>query len=276
VSSRPGATSAGRAAEALVAALRDPQTPLVAIKPLAEALAAVGGRLTPAEAASHAQQAVAVLDSLWAARTSPIDRAFLAQALAAVWARLDPAEATAHARRVAADLEEAFRDANPAFFEHPCLVGALAAVYAHLPAAEKVARATAVADALVVALRRPRNGLTTVAIHSEELATLCVHLDRAGAVRVADTLLTVLGDPEVRRYRLEFGEKMFKKVAARLDEQDLQRLLDHPLAAGRLQRHILDVLAGAKNRRFRNAWDYLDWADRQGRVHRPEPLRRRD
>src|SRR5262249_17543343 len=37
----PGATSAARAAEALVAAIRDPQTPLVALKPLAEALAAV-------------------------------------------------------------------------------------------------------------------------------------------------------------------------------------------------------------------------------------------
>jgi hypothetical protein len=42
--------------------------------------------------------------------------------------------------------------------------------------------------------------------------------------------------------------KVFKQVAARLDESDLQRLLEHPLAAGRLQRPILDLLANSKDR----------------------------
>jgi len=53
-------------------------------------------------------------------------------------------------------------------------------------------------------------------------------------------------------------ERVFKKVAARLDERDLRRLLEHPLAVGRLQRVVLDFLAASKERSFRNTWDYLD------------------
>jgi hypothetical protein len=54
---------------------------------------------------------------------------------------------------------------------------------------------------------------------------------------------------------------MFQTIAARLDEPDLQRLLDHPLAAGPFQRALLDIPAGWKNRSFRNTWDYLDSAE---------------
>jgi hypothetical protein len=60
-------------------------------------------------------------------------------------------------------------------------------------------------------------------------------------------------------------ETMFKKVAARLDERDLQRLLDHHPAVGRLQRALLDVLAGSKKRSFRNAWDCLDGTESNGK-----------
>jgi hypothetical protein len=49
-----------------------------------------------------------------------------------------------------------------------------------------------------------------------------------------------------------------------LDERDLQRLLDHPLAVGRVQRVLLDCLARSKNRSFRNTWDYFDSAESTG------------
>jgi hypothetical protein len=218
-------------------------------------LAAVSGQLPPTEAAFHAKQAVEVLDSLWVARTGRLDRATIAEA--AVWTRLGPREAAARARRAATELEKAFRDANAANHEHQRLAEVLAAVYAHLDPAERATRANAVADALLAAL--PRNDVPTSAQLSQALAALCVHLDRPGVVRVADALLTVLGEPEVRRHRFEFPEETVKKVAARLEESDLQRLLDHPLAAGRLQRVILDVLGGLNQRRFRNTWDFLDW-----------------
>jgi hypothetical protein len=229
------------------------------LKPLAEALVAVSGQLPPADATSHANQAIDVLGSLWVARTSPLDRAFLAEALPALWTRLDPRDAAAHARRVAAHLEVASRDAIDDSREFYRLVDALAAVYGPLDLAERAARGNAVADALIAALRSPKNQLGTIYQLSRALAVLCVHLDRPGAVRVADALFTMLGDPYVQRNGPAFEERMFKTAAAQLDERDLEHLLDHPLAGGRLQRVILDVLGDAKHRHFRNTWDYLDW-----------------
>jgi hypothetical protein len=264
VCGRPGTRNAARAAEALAAAIRDPQTPLNSFIPLAEALAAIGGQLTPKEASSQAKQTVAVLDSLWVARTAPLERAYLAKALAAVWTRLGPDEAAAHARKAAADLEDAFRDANAARNAPLGVAEALAAVYGHLGPAERVTRANAHADVLVAALRRPRSDPMTIGPLSAELAGLCVHLDRPGVVRVADALVAVSGEPDVLRYRTQFSEERLKKVAVRLEEPDLQRLLDHPLAAGRLQRVILDVLGGSKHHHFRNTWDYLDWTESVG------------
>jgi hypothetical protein len=255
---RPGARRAGRAAEALVAAIRDPQTSIDLLKPLAEALAAVSGQLPPPEASSHVNRAVDALDSLWVARTGPLDRAYLAEALAALWKCLDPGVAAAHARRAAAQLEAAFRDAKDNSREPYRLVDALAAVYGPLDPAERAERANAVADALVAALRRPRNNVGTNNQLSKALATLSVHLDRPAAARVADALFTALVDPDVESITFLFQERMFKTVAARLDERDLDRLLDHPLAGGRLQRIILDALGERKKCTFRNVWDYLD------------------
>jgi hypothetical protein len=265
VSGRPGATGAARAAEALAAAIRHPQTPLASLKPLASALAVVSGRLPPKEAASRANQAVDALDSLRVARMAPLDRASLAEALAAVWTRLDPTDAAARAKKAAADLEDALRDSEAAPNEISGLATALSAVCNHLDPAERSARANAVADALVAALRRPRNDLAKLTYLAEPLARLCAHLDRPGAVRVADALLTVFGDPQVQQFPFVLHERAFKKVVARLDERDLQRLLEHPLAVGRLQRALLDVLAGSKNRSFRNTWDYLDATESNGK-----------
>src|SRR5262249_10836958 len=74
VCGRPGAKSAARAAEALTATIRDPRTPFGLLRPLAEALAAVAGQLTPTEASPHVNQAAAALGSLWVGRTKPLDR----------------------------------------------------------------------------------------------------------------------------------------------------------------------------------------------------------
>jgi hypothetical protein len=255
---RPGATGAARAAEALTAAMRDPQAPLTTLKPLAAALARVSVRLPPKDAPSYANQAVEVLDSLWVAKTASLDRASLAEALASVWTCLSPTDAAARAKRAAAELEAALRDSKVAPNQIGSLATALSAVYNHLDPAERSGRANAVADTLVAALRNPRNDPWTTSQHWEALATLCAHLDRPGAVRTADILLAILDDPNVQQVPLVLYEKMFRRIAARLDERDLQRLLDHPLAVGRLQRLLLDVLAGSKNRSFRNTWDYLD------------------
>jgi hypothetical protein len=255
---RPGATEAPRAAEALGAAIRDPQTPLATLKPLAAALAVVSGRLPSKEASSHANQAVDALDSLWVAKTAPLDRASIAEALAALWTCLGPTAATAGATRAAADFEDALRDSKAAPNEIAGLAMALSAVYTHFDSAERRGRANAVAEILVAALGKPRNESFTISRLSEALASLCAHQDRAGAVRAANALLAILDDPNDSNFRFYLPSKMFKTIAARLDERDLQRLLDHPLAAGPLRRALLEVVGGSKNRSFRNTWDYLD------------------
>jgi hypothetical protein len=257
VAARPGATNAARSAEALGAALRDPLTALSTLKPLAAALAVVSGRLPPREAASHTKGAVDVFDSLWAAKTAPQDRAFVAEAMAAAWKCLGTADAAARAKRVAGDLEGALRDSKAAPYELYRLAEALSAVYPHLDPAERSGRVNAVADALVAAIRRTRNDRPMILFLSDALAMLCAHLDRPSAVRLADALFVLLDNPNDSQFRLLLPEKLFRRVAARLDERDLQRLLDHPLAAGPLQRFLLDALAGSKNRSFRNTWDYL-------------------
>jgi hypothetical protein len=271
ISGRPGARSAARATEALVAALRDPQTPLSSLRPLAEALAAIGRQLAPMEAALQANRAIKELGSLGVAKTAPGERASVAAALAAVWTLLGPDEAIAHARRTADELENAFRHADLAMKERCILGEALAAVCGHLAPAERVKRTNAVADALIAALPRPGTDVLTLRVLSEALAALSLSLDRAGTVRVADALLTVLGENDFRAYQYDFCEEAFKKVVARVEEPDRQRLLDHPLAVGRPQRVILDVLGEAKHRHFRNTSDYLDWAGSRGNETAVQP-----
>ena len=197
------------------------------------------------------------------ARTAPRDRAYLAMALAAVWPSLGPA-AAAHAKRAAADLEDAFRDSIAPPIKIYSLGMPLAEVYNHLDPVERRGRANAVADLLAAALRKPKKGPIATSKISEALATTCAHLDRPGAVRIPDVLLAVLDSSHVRQFPFLSYEKTFKKIAARLDERDLQRLLDHPLAVGRVQRVLLDSLARSKNRSFRNTWDYLDATESNG------------
>jgi hypothetical protein len=272
---RPLATGAAHAAEALVAAIRDPKTPLAALKPLAKALAAVSGQLPPGEASSHTKQAVDALDSLWVAKAATPDRAAIVEALAAVWTRLDPADATARAKRAAADLEGMLRDPKAAPNQVIGPARALSAVCDHLDPAERDAHANAAADAVVAALQKPRNNWIVVAELSETLVTLYAPLGRPGAVRTADALLVLLDDPNLQldeslvvigKYQDRFAlfETAFKKVVTRLDERDLERRLEHYLAAGRLQRTLLDALPESKNRSFRNTWDYLDSAEANG------------
>jgi serine/threonine protein kinase len=268
VCGRPGTKSATRAAEALTVAIRDPQPPLVLLQPFAAALAAVSGRLPPAQASSHASKAAEVLGSLWIARTNHLDRASFAQAMAELSTHLSPLERAAHAKRMAVDLGDALKDAKVDPHEFSLLVRALTAVCSQMDSAEAEAHINSAADILVARFRKPKNPLQTRASLTGALAALSPRLDRNRLARLADSLFTALGDPDVPLFALEFHVKFhvnaFKKVAACMEERDLERLLEQPLAAGTVQRAILDVLGESKNRYFRNTWDYLDWTRSKG------------
>jgi serine/threonine protein kinase len=261
---RPGTKSATRAAEALTAAIRDPQTAPALLKPLAAALALVSGQLPSAEASAHARKAAEVLDPLWSVKTKPVDHAFLAQAMTEVWMHLSPLERSAHAKRMAVDLGGALQDPKAEPHELKSLAEALRAVCSQLDPVEGQARISSAVDILMARFAKPRNPDWTSALLTEPLVTLWLSLDRNGLTRVADTLCAALSDPDGQRYWLDLNVNMFKKVVARLDERDLERLLDQPLSASTVQRAILDVRGESKHRYFRNTWDYLDWERAKG------------
>jgi hypothetical protein len=264
VCGRPGTKSAPRAAEALTAAIRDPQTASVLLRPFAAALAVVSSQLTPEQASSHASKAAEVLGSLWIARTNNLDRVYLAQAMAEVWLRLTPMARAAQAKRMAVDLTVALQDSKTEPLELNSLAEALTAMCSQLDPAEGKARINSAEESLATRFRTSRTALPMSAVLTEALATLWLRLDRDRLPRVADTLCTALGEPDGQRYWLEFHAKLFRKVAARLDERDLERLLEQPLTASILQRAVLDVLGESKKRYFRNTWDYLDWTGSKG------------
>jgi hypothetical protein len=281
-----GAKSAARVADALTEAIRHPQTPIELLPPLVRALVVAGGRLPPGEASSRANRAITELAPLWRTRTKPLDRIVLAEALAAAWPGVGPTEASARARRTVADLEGLLRDPQltPSeqgrlaevseqshlahAYEQNRLAQALVVVYGHLGPAERAAHSTTLleshANTILAVLRNPRNNLA-LAIRvqfADSLVVLCMVLDPPEAGRVFDALFPTLSDFDMHRYPFAANgylyEGQIKKVLSRLGEADVRRLLEHPLAVGRLQRIILDALGERKHCSFRNTWDYLD------------------
>ena len=258
---RPGEKSAVHAAEALTEIICNPQTPIEMLEPLVTALVQVGAQMTRAEASTHVNRAIAVLNTLWRTRTTPLERVAVAEALTAAWKGVSTTEASDQARKVVTDLEDLTRDPKFVLFEHGRLPLALAAAYEHLDPAEKAARANthlaAHANVLLEALRNSQNDKATGQLVGA-LASLCVHLDRPEAVRVFDAVLTVSSDPERGRYAPADHKEMIKKAIARLDDADVRRIMGRLQAAGGLQPVILEALGEAKHCSFRNTWDYLD------------------
>jgi len=273
VCGRAAPKSAARVADALIETIRNPQTPIELLPPLVTALGVAGGRLSPGEAASRANRAIAVLASLRSTRTKPLDRIVLAEALAAAWTGIGPTEASAHARTTVADLEDLLRDPKLTPFEQSRLAQALVVVYGHLGPAQRAAHSNALlashADTILAALRNPKNKLDPAARlqFAESVVVLCMLLDPPTAGRVFDALIPTLSDLDVQLFDVYLSrhrDGSIKKVISRLEEADLRRLVEHPLAVGRLQRIILDAVGEPKHCSFRNTWDYLDWTESHG------------
>jgi hypothetical protein len=160
---------------------------------------------------------------------------------------------------MAVDLSDGLQDTKTEAHELSPLAGALAAVCSQLDPAEAQVRIDNAVDSVAGRFRNPKNSVLASTMPTGALGKLWPGLDRSQLARVADTFCTALSDPDGQRYKLELHIDMFKKVAARMDDRDLERLLDRPLTAGPVQRAILDIMGQSKKRSFRNTWDYLDW-----------------
>jgi hypothetical protein len=272
-SGRSGATRAAHVAETLHAAIKDPQTPVQNLEPLTAALVMVCAQMPLREVSSRQQSALAILDSLWNARTAPKDQAWITAAQAVLWSHLDRTDASARAQKALAHLNGALngalRKSNFDTLEVSSLAHALSAVWRILEPAERSRQASSGAAALVATLRN-NNESATFFILSQSLATMTAHLDQAGVVRIADASFDLMDDSN-----LQIGyftstpstrlDALLQKLAVRLAERDLRRLLAHPLAVGSPQRILLDALPSSQKRSFRNLWHYLDALEAHGK-----------
>jgi hypothetical protein len=77
----------------------------------------------------------------------------------------------------------------------------------------------------------------------------------------ADVAIAVLDEPSVQQMPFIRYEKAIKKLADRMAEHGLRRLLEQPLTAGGLQRTVLAAPAGYMDRPFRIIWEYVDRTD---------------
>lgn len=262
---RPGERSTTRVAEALTEIIRNPQTPIEMLEPLVTALVQVSGQMTRENAASHANQAITVLNTLWRTRTTPQERVVLAEAMSAAWKGMNSTDASDHARNVIAHLEDLPRDPKLGSLEPSRLPLALVAAYQHLDPAEKTSRVhthlVAHANALLESLRNSKlTGIYDKATGRivGAIVAICGHLDRTESVRVFDALLATLNDPDKERYPLASHEEVIKKAIIRMGEADIQQILGHLRAEGGLERVILEALGKTKQCSFRNKWQYLD------------------
>jgi hypothetical protein len=244
-------------------------------KELTAALVEVCAQLPREKASSRVHATMDVLESFWNAAKSPQDRAWIAAAQAALWTHLDRADAAARAQPTAAYLDGALRDPKLKAQDIAAIAYALSTLYGHFDHSERCRHANSGADGVVAALHRVRNETLPSLMLSNELGRICAHLDQPGVVRIAEALFALMDDsfvppgvvepvPVSRLNRSIPYEKLIKKVAGRLDESALQRLLVHPFAVGTLQRPLLDALPGSQKRFFRNTWDYLDWTQASG------------
>jgi hypothetical protein len=181
------------------------------------------------------------------------------------------------------------------------LAQGLQAVNEHLDAPTAAANASTAAEILVLAMSK-RLDLSTFSALPQGLKAISVHLDAVHAARAADRLLSIMRKTTdfvylmalsrglqavnghlVASRAIEAAEilivmmtlapwlnplhlhlKQWEEIVECCSTPDILRLLNHPLAARRAQRILLDVLGRRTHCHFRNTWEFLDWARSNG------------
>jgi tRNA A-37 threonylcarbamoyl transferase component Bud32 len=213
VSERLDADGESRAVEALVAALRSTRNGSV-LSLLAACLKPLGARLD----ATAAGQAA---DALIAALKSPDNRsvtAGLAQGLGTVGTQLDRARAARAARALVAAMG------------HPdnsrilsTLAASLEVVSGQLDPTEAATAAAGTAEALVAAMKSGTAGAPPSPLLLPSLQKVSARLDAAGAAKVADVLVSALGDPRNASALASLGQAV-TAVAPKLDSPGAARV----------------------------------------------------
>jgi hypothetical protein len=186
---------AEHSAPAVVAALRDPTTARIDYPHLAGTLAGVSEVLPPTRAADHAAQ---VLDGFLPVLQDPNKLLTVYDPLAQAVVAISPCLDAAAAARAAAALEAAIRRSTSSPIVWEPLAKALAAVCQRLPQPDAAACVHRTVDLILeICSATPQTDRTNYRFFGGALLPLCGGLDAAGAARVGDATLAMLGDGEM-------------------------------------------------------------------------------
>jgi hypothetical protein len=140
------------------------------------------------------------------------------------------------------------------------LAHALGAVVAHLEPGKAAARAGQVADALTAAIARINDSAALTSL-AQGLGTVGSRLE---AGKAADAIAAVMAGVSDDSALGALAEGL-ASAGERLGMADLLVFLQQqPLAAGKAQRALLDVLGRRTRRSFRSTWQFLEWAASNG------------
>jgi hypothetical protein len=248
VSRRLDAAEAAKMADTILVAMSKARGPYL-IPSLSQGLHAVSGHLDAATAAVYAAKAADMLLAAMSKTTEPVCLALLSESLQAVSGHLDAATAAVYAAKAADTLLAAMsRTTNPVLLSP--LIRGLQEVSGHLDAAA-AAKAT---DKLLAAMSKTTDS-HALSYLLEGLQAVSGCLDTAAA----DKLFAAVSKYVDISYDIKLPATV-QAVTERCSTPELLTLLRRPLAAGPIQRILLDTLGHRTRRDFRNTWHFLDWA----------------
>jgi len=301
VASKLGPVHAREAAKVLASRLEH-ETDLNARCKLAQALAAVAGRMDPTEAAHTCGQAANVLAEALGRETDYIARLSLASALSEVSGRMEPAEAARICTQAAKVLADALgRETDTG--TRSSLASALSTVLGRLDPAEaarvcggvmrlSVQKGVAMAPAggswidptLVPGLLRYLDPVRAKALTREVLVGLVSNRNvneltqnvdppswskimddtsTAEITRRAGFMAMMIGQGTSGQFAWA-GALAAEPFPCRLTTQELVDLLKMPTCFGAARRVVLDYLGNRYGRRFVNHWAFVRYAQDQG------------
>jgi hypothetical protein len=185
---------AARSAEALCVALREPPPPVLRDDSiaLAEALAAACEHLPKARAAEHGAR---VIDFFVARLQKPLGVSLHYNHLGPAIEALTPHLDAVAAKRAAQEIESIIRQSESSPQSWDTLARTLLALCRRLPPSDSTAHVNGMVDFVFQTLSTTKEEKKWYhyPAHTKTLATLSGQLDPAGAARVADKIVTILG-----------------------------------------------------------------------------------
>ncbi len=290
---RMGAPAVRQTADALVAAMIHPNG-LAVVAELAEEFIAFTARLDRATAAAGVRK---VADAIVASLATP-KNSFVVQSLASGFAvvmpLLDETTATLYAGKLANALLEAIKDVpkrdtnaggvdiyDPADIQSLVPLARCLGMIGDKLDPEHAGKA---ADEIVYMMRlhpalnipksaqnflpnlNPARNTQNLFILTGALKAVSSRLDETRGNAIADSLTDAICKTAmaIDQFNSSSQTQTLKTVVTPLGTRGIVRALRHPLAAGPVQRSLLELLEKPTRRGFRCTWQFIDWAESNG------------